>query len=175
MKINGIEFDNIKFEVEYKITSIYPEDEIEHSFWSMIPGYNNIVIKRKTHRTDIVEPVFKLIVPENSGLNVLLSNIIDMITFSDPYCHFSKQQLVFNLDIKPNESSGKNLNNLSLNNCLLTYWETEKDEMIYKFQADYFVGNWEFINYLGKFKVPINYSGDLINDIKRSKFNKYGF
>ena len=175
MKINGIEFDNVKFEVEYKITSVYPEDEIEHSFWSMIPGNNKIVIKRKTYRTDIVGPVFKLIVSDNSDLNVLLSNIIDMITFSDPYCHFGKQQLVFNSEVKPNESLGKNLNNLSLNNCLLTYWETGENEMIYKFQADYFTGNWEFINYIGKFKVPINYSGDLINDIKQGKFNKYGF
>ena len=168
MEINGIEFDNIKFEVEYKITSVYPEDVVEH-FWSMIPGNNKIVIKRKTYRTDIVGPVFKLIVSNNSGLNVLLSNII---TFSD---HFGKQQLVFNSEVKPNESPGKNLNNLSLNNCLLTYWETRENEMIYKFQADYFTGNWEFINYIGKFKVPINYSGDLINDIRQGKFNKYEF
>lgn len=154
MKINGVNFDNIKFEIEYKIISIYPEDEYD---FEIFPFPRNI-IKQNTYRIDLVSPVFKLIIPKKSNLKVFFDNLIK---------NFScKSKMVFEMEIKPDEYFGedKNIGNLFLHDCLLM----EKYGEVYKFTADYYDGEyWKFNRYIGSFRVPLNYSGNLIDDIKK--------
>ena len=171
MKIDGKELGNFKFEVEYKITSFYPEDEVVNEFY-WVPGYSKTTIKQHTHRTDVVDPVFVLTLPADSDFNSVLQDIIDKMCNS-----YGKREMIFDAELKQNDCPGRNSGNLVLRNCLLNSKETDKREIIYKFSVDYYFteGPWEFMRYVGKFKVPINYSGDLINDIKLGKFKSYGF